>query len=145
MHAAISRMSDGELVARLGELWREERRLTAAVLAHLGEVEARRLYLPAACSSMHSYCTRVLGMSDDQAFKRIRAARAVRRFPVVGAAVANGRLHLAGVVLVAPHLDQQNAEGRVAEASGKSKAEIEVLVAGWAPKADVPPRVGPSA
>ena len=38
---------------RLVELLREERRLTVAVLAHLGEVEARRLYLPAACSSMH--------------------------------------------------------------------------------------------
>ena len=45
-------MSDREVVERLEELLREERRLTAAVLAHLGEVEARRLYLPAACPSM---------------------------------------------------------------------------------------------
>ncbi|HEY8142900.1 MAG TPA: hypothetical protein VIG06_09515, partial [Kofleriaceae bacterium] len=66
------------MVERLEELLREERRLTAAVLVHLGEVETRRLYLPAACSSMHVYCVRVLGMSEDQAFKRIRAARAVR-------------------------------------------------------------------
>jgi len=40
-------------VEALVELLRAERRLTAAVLEHLGEVEARRLYLPAACSSMH--------------------------------------------------------------------------------------------
>jgi len=46
-------MSVREVVERLEELVGEERRLTAAVLAHLGEVEARRLYLPAACSSMH--------------------------------------------------------------------------------------------
>ena len=51
---SLSTMSDQELVVRLEELLREERRLTAAVLAHLGEVEARRLYLPAACSSMHA-------------------------------------------------------------------------------------------
>jgi hypothetical protein len=50
----VSMMSDGELVARPRELLGEERRLTAAVLVHLGEVEARRLYLPAACPSMHA-------------------------------------------------------------------------------------------
>jgi hypothetical protein len=136
MHAVnVSTMSDGELVAALRELLGEERRLTAAVLVHLGEVEARRLYLPAACASMHGYCTRVLGMSDDQAYKRIRAARAVRRFPVVGTAVADGRLHLCGVLLAA-HLTDGNADELVAEASGKRKAEIEVLLARRAPKPD---------
>jgi 5-methylcytosine-specific restriction endonuclease McrA len=137
----LSTMSDRELVARLEELLRQERRLTAAVLMHLGEVEARQLYRPAACSSMHGYCTRVLGMSEDQAFKRIRAARVVRRFAVVEAAVEEGRLHLTGVVLLAPHLTADNVESLVAEASGKSKAEIEVLLARLAPKPDVPQRL----
>jgi len=134
-------MSDRELVERLVELLREERRLTAAVLAHLGEVDARRLYLPAACSSMFVYCTRVLGMSEDQAFKRIQAARAMRRFPVVAMAVAEGRLHLTAVVRLAPHLTDDNVEQLVAEASGKSKREIEVLLARLAPKGDIPERL----
>ncbi len=138
---SLERMSDREVVERLEQLLRQERRLTAAVLVHLGEVEARRLYLPAACSSMFGYCTRVLGMSEDQAFKRIRAARAVRRFPVVGAAVEDGRVHVSGVVLLAPHLKDENAEELVAEASGKSKAEIEVLLARRAPRPDVAARV----
>src|SRR6186713_1204757 len=125
----LGTMSDREVVERLMELLREERRLTAEVLAHVGEVDARRLYLPAGCSSLHVYCTRVLKMSDDQAFKRIRAARAVRRFPVVEEAVADGRVHLSGVVLLAPHLTEDNAAELVAEASGKSKAEIEILLA----------------
>jgi hypothetical protein len=137
----LEMMSDREVVERLEELVREERRLTAAVLAHLGEVEARRLYLPAACSSMHVYCMRVLGMSEDQAFKRIRAARAMRRFPMIATAVEDGRLHLSGVVLLAPHLTDENAEELVAEASGKSKAGIEILLARRAPKSDVPERL----
>jgi hypothetical protein len=141
----VSTMSDGELVARLRELLGEERRVTAAVLVHLGEVEARELFLPAACSSMHVYSTRVLGMSDDQAYKRIRAARAVRRFPVIGTAVADGRLHLSGVLLLAAHLSEENADELVAEASGKSKAEIQILLARRVPKADVPPRLEPVA
>jgi hypothetical protein len=134
-------MSDREVVERLRALLGEERRLTAAVLLHLGEVEARRIHLAAACSSMHVYCTRVLGMSEDQAFKRIRAARAVRRFPLVRAAVAEGRLHLSGVVLLAPHLTEENVEVLVAEASGKSKAEVEVMLARRAPRPDVPERL----
>ena len=48
----VEAMSDGELVAQLVDLLREERRLTAAVLVHLGEVEARQLSRPAACPSM---------------------------------------------------------------------------------------------
>ena len=138
---SLSVLSDREVVERLKELLREERRLTAAVLAHLGEVEARRLYLPAACPSMFVYCTRVLGMSEDQAFKRIQAARAMRRFPAVAAAVAEGRLHLTAVVRLAPHLNDENVDELVAEASGKSKGEIDVLLARLAPKADVPPRL----
>ena len=134
-------MSDREVVERLAELLRQERRLTAAVLAHLGEVEARQLYLPAACPSMFVYCTRVLGMSEDQAFKRIRAARAARRYAVVARAIEEGQLHLSGVVLLAPHLTDESAEELVAEASGKSKAEIEVMLTLRAPRPDVPERL----
>ena len=137
----LSTVSDAELVARLVELVREERRLTVAVLAHLGEVEARDIHLRAACSSLYVYCTRVLGMSEDQAFKRIRAARALRRFPVLRAAVAEGRLHLSGVLLLAAHLTDENADELVAEASGKSKAEIEILLARRAPRPDVAQRL----
>ena len=137
----LEAMSDREVVERLEELLREERRLTAAVLVHLGEVEARRLYLPAACSSMFVYCTRVLAMSEDQALKRIQAARAMRRFPAVAAAVESGRLHLSGVVRLAPHLTADNVEALVADASGKSKAEIEILLARLAPRPDVPERL----
>jgi hypothetical protein len=134
-------MSDRDVVERLRELLSEERRLTAAVLLHLGEVEARQLYRPAACASMFTYCTQLLGMSEDQAFKRIRAARAARRYPAVAMAIAAGRLHLSGAVLLAPHLSEENAEELVAEASGKSKAEIEIVLARRAPRPDRPERL----
>ena len=134
-------MSDAEVVGRLHELLGEERRLTAKVLLHLGEVEERQLFLPAACPSMHVYCTRVLGMSEDQAFKRIRAARAARKYSAIEMAVAEGRLHLSGVVLLAPHLSEDSADELVAEASGKTKAEIEILLARRAPRPNLPERL----
>ena len=138
---SLSTVADAELIERLGALVREERRVTAAVLLHIAEVEARGLHLGAACSSMFVYCTRVLGMSEDEAFKRIRASRALRKHPVVAAAVADGRLHLTAVVLLAPHLTDENAGQLVAEASGKSKSDIEILLARRAPRPDVSERL----
>src|SRR5690349_9835709 len=141
----FSSVSDGEVVARLKVLVARERGVTAAVLAHLGEVEARRLFLPAACSSMHGYCMQVLGMSEEEAFKRLRVARVARRFPVVLEAIADGRLHLSGALMLAPHLTDENADELVSEGSGKSKAEIAVMLARWAPRPDVAPRLEPIA
>jgi hypothetical protein len=137
----LTNMSDAELVSRLEALVRDTRRLTVAVLLHIGEVEARGLHHRAACPSMYIYCTKVLRMSEDEAFKRIRAARAVRRHPVLAAAMADGRLHQTAVVLLAPHLTDANADELVVEASGKSKAEIEILLARLSPRVDVPARL----
>ena len=54
------------------------RRTTAALLAHIAEVDARKLYLPAAHPSMFSYCVEELGLSEDAAYSasRRRARRA---------------------------------------------------------------------
>ncbi|HUQ07959.1 MAG TPA: RuvA C-terminal domain-containing protein [Kofleriaceae bacterium] len=124
----------GELVALVAADWRT----TAALLAHLGEVDARELFLPAACPTMHAYCTRVLRMSDDCAYKRMRAARAVRRFPQIGAAIADGRLHVSGVVVLAAHYTEENVDGLIDEATHRSKTEIEIIAARLAPRPDLP-------
>ena len=79
MHTfVLAHVSDEALLADLAALATVDRQTTAALLAHIAEVDARQLYLPAACSSMHTYCVRVLHFSEDAAFKRIRAAR---KFP----------------------------------------------------------------
>src|SRR5690349_2323797 len=120
----FSSVSDGEVVARLKVLVARERGVTAAVLAHLGEVEARRLFLPAACSSMHGYCMQVLGMSEEEAFKRLRVARAARQFPGVLEAIADGRLHLSGALMLAPHLTDENADELVSEGSRSEERRV---------------------
>ena len=91
------------LLRDLTSLVKQERVSTAVILTHLAEVEARRLYRPAGYASMFAYCLGALGMSEDAAGKRLYAARAARRFPVLFHAVADGRLHLTAVdVLAAP-------------------------------------------
>jgi 5-methylcytosine-specific restriction endonuclease McrA len=95
------------------------------LLAHIAEVDARQLYRGMGCSSMHSYCVGALHLSDDAAYKRIQAARAARRLPALFVAIAEGRLHLTAVCLLAPHLTSENAEELIDAATHRRKAEIE--------------------
>ncbi len=139
----LAHLPDRDLLDHLAALVAADQQTTAALLAHLAEVDARSLYLPAACASMHVYCVRVLHLSEDAAYKRIRAARAARRFPAIFAAVADGRLHLAAVILLAPHLTDETADELIAAASHASKAEIELLLAQRYPRPDVPALLQP--
>src|SRR5688572_28117682 len=97
---SLAHLSDDVLLADLAALVATDRATTAALLAHLGEVDARKLYLPAACASLHVYCVRVLKLAEDAAFKRIAAARKARQFPALLDAIADGRLHLSAVVMI---------------------------------------------
>src|SRR5258706_10769426 len=118
MHAyTLTHLSDAALLRDLAALITRDRITTAALLAHIAEVDARRLYLPRGYASMHAYCVEALHLSDDAAYKRIQAARAARRFPALFDAVADGRLHLSAVCLIAPHLTPENFDALVALAT----------------------------
>jgi len=126
---SVSHLSDPDLLRGLASLVAQDRVTTATLLAHLAEVDARRLYLPAAYPSLYAYCVHELRLSEDAAYKRIQAARVARQFPVIFAALADGRLHLTGVGLLAPYLTPANAGDLLAAAAHKTKSEIEELLA----------------
>src|SRR5262245_44497255 len=115
---SLSQVPDSVLEHDLVIHLRHESNATALVLAHLAEVDARKLYLPAAYPSMFAYCVERLHLSEDAASKRIHAARAAHRFPALFEAVAKGWLHLCGVVLLAPYLSPENADELIAGAVG---------------------------
>ena len=134
-------ISDDELLRRLSELLRNSRRVESDLVAHIAEVDARRLYAREAASSMFTYCTEVLNLSEHEAYLRIAAARASRKYPMLLAMLSDGRIHLSGIGKLAPHLNDANSEEVLARAAHKSKREIEELVAALAPKPDVPASV----
>jgi hypothetical protein len=70
-------------------------------------------------------------------------ARVSRKCPGVLEALAQGRVHLSGLVLLAPHLTPGTVDQLLAAASHKSKAEIERLLAERCPKLDVPASAEP--
>jgi hypothetical protein len=57
--------------------------------------------------------------------------------------LAEGAIHLTGLVLLAPHLTEENHAELLARARFRTKREIEHLVAEIAPRADVPARIEP--
>jgi hypothetical protein len=75
-------VSDEQLVASLRALLSADGRNEARVVAHLAEVEARRIHLKDSAPSLFEYCQKQLGLSDNQAYYRIAAARVAQRFPV---------------------------------------------------------------
>lgn len=122
-------LSDAVLLRDLAALVAHDRFTTAALLAHIAEVDARRLYVPAGYSSMHAYCVDELRLSEDAASKRIQAARAARLFPVLFTTLADGRLHLSGICLLAPYLTPENAGELIETATHRRKSEIEAILA----------------
>ena len=90
---------------------------------------------------MFAYCVEELRFSEDAAYKRIQAARAARQFPTLFTALAEGRLHLAAVCLLAPHLKAENAVELIEAATHRPKSEIEELLARRFLKQEVPARV----
>src|SRR2546428_1353747 len=113
---ALTHVGDEVLLRDLSAIVVRDRATTATLLACIAEVDARRLYVPAGYPSMHAYCVGELRLSEDAAFRRIPAARAGREFPNLFAGLAQGRIHLAAICLLAPHLTRENA-GELIEAA----------------------------
>lgn len=120
-------LSDDELLGRSSYVLGQARRVEAEVVAHVGEVDARRLYAREATPSMFAYCTDVLQMSEHEAYLRITVARAARERPVLLIMLREGRLHLSAIAKLSPHLTDDNHLSVLARASGRSKREIQEL------------------
>ena len=82
-------------------------------------------------------------MSEDEAQRRCRAARLARQFPILLEMLAEASLHLTGILLLGPHLTDENCAQLLARARFRTKREIERLVAELAPCPDVPSRILP--
>ena len=79
----LEHLSDAEVLAGVQALLGSERSYSARMVAHLAEIESRRLHLKAAYPSLFAYCVNALKLSEGEAFRRITATRLLRRFPEI--------------------------------------------------------------
>ena len=135
---SLAGLSDERLVAELGERVRRVNEDKAGLLPYLAEVDRRRLYAKLGYSSMFTFCVQRFRMSEATAVKRIRAARAAQRFPILLDMIARAEIHLSGLHRLAAHLTADNHHDVLAEAKHKTLKEIDAIVARLAPQPDVP-------
>ena len=133
--------SDPELLAGVCAAVTRENEDVALVIAHLAEMDTRRLFAGEGCSSLKSYCMEVLHLSEDEAYLRIHVAKIARQFPVVLEMLADGLVHLTAVHRLGPSLTEENHLSVLEEASHQSMAKVEEIVARLRPKPPVPSRI----
>jgi hypothetical protein len=137
----LEHFSDGQLLERLQSALRTQRFTLAELVAHLGEIEERRLHLAAAHGSLFSYCVQQLGMSEDEACRRIELSRLARRYPVLFSELASGRISLSVALILKPVLTPHNHAELIAAARGASLRTARELLAARFPSPDVPSRM----
>ena len=137
----FSVLSDRDLLEAVSRAAADERHATVHLIRLLAELDSRRLYLAEGCSSLFTFCTQVLHLSEHAAYHRIEAARAVRAFPVVIDFLVDGSLTLTTLALLRAHLTAENQHRLLEEARYKTKREVEDQIARLAPQPDVRPLV----
>jgi HNH endonuclease len=136
--SALTRLSDHDLLSEVKTFAAGERQATARLIAALAELDARRLYLGEGCSSLFTYCTQMLHLSEHAAYGRIEAARAAGRFPIILSLLTDGSITLTTIGLLSPHLNDGNCQELLERARHKSRREVEAIVAALRPRPALP-------
>jgi hypothetical protein len=131
-------LTDDELEKEMKFIAEKERRNLASLLVHLAEFDRRRASDRKGHPSLFSYCVRVLRYDEGGAYRRIHAARVYRRYPKILTALEKGELNLTSLLLLSPILTEENHSALFSEAAGKTKREIETLVAAHDPRPPLP-------
>lgn len=139
----LTHLTNDELIAGTRRLVGSSNQVFAMLLAHLAEVEARGIHRERACSSLYTYCIYELRFSEDAAFRRVSAARLVKRFPALYDAIASGELHLTGLLMLGPQLTAENHLEVLGRAKHRTKKELGKLLRTLQPLPDLPARIEP--
>jgi hypothetical protein len=129
-------LKNSELLAGLSDLVRRSNELTGEVLAHLAELEERKLHLEFGFTSTFAYCVEALGMSEGAAGRRVTGARVCRRFPE-HSRWSLGELHLSALCELGAYLNPENANELLEACRRKTRRQVEHLLAARFPRPDV--------
>lgn len=122
-------VSDGELERGLTQLVVSGCRTEARIVAHIAEVGRRRLFLREGFSTLYKYCQERLGLSESEAWHRTTAARIARKYPVVFDLIERREIHLSGLCKLHRFLTRANHQDLLKAACGKTKKQVEELLA----------------
>jgi hypothetical protein len=116
---------------------RQESGSTAGLLACLAVIDERRAFRALGYSSIAEFCHTDLGLSEDVTKKYLGAARTAREYPVIFDMVADRRLSVSAVLTLRSWLNPACGLQLLADCAGKSREEIEWILAERFPSSDV--------
>ena len=125
---SLRSLSDSSVLAGLTQIVRQSHAVTAALIAHVLEIEHRQLYRDMGYDSMRAFLILEHHVSEDAAERRLQAAHAVRRHPELLERVADGRLHLTAVGMLSAHLDGADAPELIEAATHRTRSQIQALL-----------------
>jgi 5-methylcytosine-specific restriction endonuclease McrA len=122
-----------EINLRLHQLVRNERKITDEILEHINLMETFRGFAELGFSSMYAYLTTGLGYSEDAAYRRLAAARLLKKSPLIKEKIKNGKLNLTQAAkiqtLTKNYSDSEEIERIVSLVENKSLFETETVLA----------------
>lgn len=104
------------------------------VLAHLNEIEERKLHLELGYRSMIHFCVEALGYARSSAGRRITAARCMKRFPEIHAMLERNDANVVTIARVSGILTPENRDEVLGRIRGRTQEEVETLVASYRPR-----------
>ncbi len=137
----LESLSITELSQGAEKLVSSERRYTAALIAHLAEISRRKGHLELGYKSLFDYCRIHLGLGKGSVWSRTQLANVSRRFPQVLEYLVAGKVSLSSLGVLAAHLSEENVDGLLAQAEGKTKEEVKEIVAAICPKPAAKPTI----
>ncbi|MDE2143472.1 MAG: hypothetical protein KGJ84_13780 [Elusimicrobia bacterium] len=99
-------------------------------MEHLAEIDKRDLPSKRMRVSLYEFCVHHLRLSEEAAYRRIRAARAIRKFPPISNLLREGKLTFESVALLHPFLNDPDAAVLVTRCIGLRKWQVQSLLAG---------------
>ena len=129
----MNHLSHSELVAAIQKNSNEEKKALVLFLAYGAEALRRKIYREQAKSSLYSWFTETFRLSETVSCRRIAVIRAMVRVPesqtVILESIAEGHLNVDGMALLARHFTAANHVRLIQEAQGKSRRDIEFMLA----------------
>jgi hypothetical protein len=131
----LQKLSDSELHESAIRAAKRDREAELETIAHLREVERRRLHSARGFPSLFAYAVEALGFSESAAATRIQAMRLARSVPAALGMLQSGELSVTTAAMVQRFFRQEAREPTldvVREVAGKSRRETERLLLGHA-------------
>jgi hypothetical protein len=127
-------LSAEERATKMKHILRRENAALAEFVVELAEFDRHKQYLDRGFRSLWDFCRRELGLSERAAYYRIAAARELQKNPELVEQIRDGRLCITTLAMLSKVTTEENSEALIAEAAGKSKREVEKIVARIDPK-----------